>query len=69
MSETTQETDSSDEQVRRETLRVYAVGHYSQLAAFWAILAFFIYIGVMNELHPAPLLEACPVTHSTKVTP
>lgn len=41
--------------------RVYAVGHYSMIAMSWVILAFFLYIGVMNELHPAPLIEACPV--------
>lgn len=40
--------------------KVYAVGHFSMIAMSWVLLGFFVYIGVMNELHPAPVLEACP---------
>ena len=39
--------------------RVYATGHYSLIAMAWVLLAFFIWVGVQNELHPAPLLPPC----------
>ena len=40
--------------------RLYAVGHYSQIAAFWVVLAVLAFQVVYTELHPVPLVEACP---------
>lgn len=46
--------------------RAYAIGHYSQLFAFWVVLAVLAFQVVYTELHPAPLVEACPVSKAAK---
>ena len=41
--------------------RAYAFGHYSQIMAFWVVLAVLAFQVIHTELHPVPLVEACPV--------
>lgn len=46
--------------------RAYAVGHYSQLLAFWVVLAVLAFQVVNAELHPPALIEACPAPKGVK---
>lgn len=43
--------------------KVYAVGHYSQVAGFWVLLGVVVFLVVHGELHPPPLFDPNPPCH------